>query len=183
MTVFETERLLIRQYTRDDFEYFFRLNNNEDVMRYIRPVQDREQSGVFFEQILKDYTSQPGLGRWAMFEKNSTRFLGSFAIIPVVNTDFIQLGYALLKENWGRGYADESVKGGIRYAFDHLSLRKIAAITESENIASQKVLLKNGFVFQKEYEENEKKLYFYLLKKSGIRMIRTWLTRRYKFVV
>jgi ribosomal-protein-alanine N-acetyltransferase len=118
-----------------------------------------------------------------MHEKASGAFLGSFAVIPVVNSDFIQLGYALMKESWGKGYADESVKGGIHYAFQRLSLKKIAAIAESGNLASQKILLKNGFVFQQAYSENNKILHFYLLKRSKKGMISTWLKRRYNFAV
>src|SRR5689334_21466210 len=101
--IFETERLSIRSYTIDDFENFFRLQGDEEIMRYIRPAQTREQSKDFFEKILTRYEELPGQGRWAMFLKEDNRFIGSFAIIPIEKSKRLQLGYALLKEEWGKG--------------------------------------------------------------------------------
>lgn len=164
--IFETERLLIRQYTIDDFENFFLLSGNEDVMRYIRPVQDREQSKEFFNKIIKAYDEQPGLGRWAMLEKQSGIFLGSFAVIPIENSDDIQLGYALLKEHWGKGYATEATKGGIEYFQNRTSLTELYALTEPANTASEKVLRKAGFQFLKTKKEGEKELLVLILRKQ-----------------
>ncbi len=89
--------------------------------------------------------------------------MGSFAVIPIEGSDKLQLGYALLKEHWGNGYASESVKGGIEYAFGHLNLPEIAGITYPANIPSQKVLLKNGFVLNNTFKEGNNELHYYLL--------------------
>ena len=165
--VFETERLFIRPYTMDDLDNFFRLNGDEEVMRYIRTAQTLEESKVFLKKIINAYAERPGTGRWGMFSKDD-QYVGSFAIIPVESSDKLQqLGYALLKENWGRGYASESVKGGIHYAFNQLGLTQIAGITFPENIPSQKVLLKNGFVFNKTIIEEDKEMNLYILRKKG----------------
>jgi [ribosomal protein S5]-alanine N-acetyltransferase len=168
--VFETERLIVRPYTMDDFKNFYRLNGDEDVMRFIRPAQTKKQSKEFLQKIIAAYDERPGIGRWAMFLKKKNEFVGSFAIIPVENTDQsdsyrMQLGYALVKESWGKGYATESVKEGLQYAFDHLKLSEIAGITYPENFPSQKVLLKNGFVFDKTFLEEERELHLYICKK------------------
>jgi ribosomal-protein-alanine N-acetyltransferase len=163
VSIFETERLIIRPYTMADLSLFFRLNGDEEVMRYIRPAQTPEQSKEFLQKIITAYAERPGIGRWGMFLKANDQFIGSFAVIPVENTDKLQLGYALLKENWGQGYASESVRAGIGYVFGPLALTEIAAITYPENIASQKVLLKNGFVFDKTFMEADKLLNLYML--------------------
>jgi hypothetical protein len=47
MTIFETERLIVRQYTEEDKDNIFLLGGNEAVMRYIRPVNTREESYQF----------------------------------------------------------------------------------------------------------------------------------------
>jgi ribosomal-protein-alanine N-acetyltransferase len=163
--IFETERLMVRRYTDGDLDRFFQLNGNEDVMRYIRPAQSLEQSKEFLQRIISDYESWPGMGRWAMYKKDELRFIGSFAIIPIENSEKLQLGYALVKNDWGRGYATESVQGGIRYAFEKLGLNEIAAITYPQNELSQNVLLKSGFVFHKTFMEEDKELNMYLRKK------------------
>ena len=63
MLVFETERLYIRPYTMADFDDFFRMNGDGEVMRYIRPAQTREQSKDFLEKIITAYAEKPGTGR------------------------------------------------------------------------------------------------------------------------
>ena len=143
--IFETERLYIRYYTKTDADNFYRLNGDPAVMQYIREAKTREACDLFLLQTIEYYVQHPQLGRWAMFTKSPDIFVGSFAVIPVENSPNIQLGYALLAEHWGKGYASESVKGGMQYAFEVMKLEKIYAITQIPNIASQKVLQKCGF--------------------------------------
>lgn len=161
MTIFETERLIVREYTDADFEYFFPLNNDPDIVRYIRPPKTRLESLLFFEKVIADYKKLPGLGRWGAFSKAGNQFIGSFAVLPVEEFPDTQIGYALLKENWGLGYASELVKRGLEYVRDTLKLSDVAGITEAANTASQKVLLKNGFEFEKTYMEKDKELFLY----------------------
>lgn len=163
--IFQTERLLIRPYIQTDFENFFRMSNDEEVMRYIRPVQTRLEAEVFFKKIMADYELRPGLGRWAMLTNPGNIFVGSFAVIPVENSTDIQLGYSLLPEYWGKGYAFESVRGGLDYAFNILKLEKVLGVTESPNTASQKVLTKAGFQYERQFMEGEKLLLVF--QKSG----------------
>lgn len=167
MIIFETERLLVRAYTADDFEDFYRLNSDEEVMRYIRPVKSRKETQDFFQKVLTDYDTLPGLGRWGMYLKTSGEFAGSFAVIPIEHSDKIQLGYALLKVNWGKGYASESTKGGIDYAFAKLGLEEIAGVTYPENTASQQVLLKNGFVLHDTFFEDDQEMHLYMLRRKA----------------
>jgi ribosomal-protein-alanine N-acetyltransferase len=163
-TIFHTERLFVRPYTEADLDDFFRLNGDEEIMRYIRPAQDFEQSKAFLRQIIIDYTFRPGIGRWALYSTDGPHFVGSFAIIPVEGSSLLQLGYALTRENWGKGYASESVRGGLVYAREHLRLSSIAGITYPDNTASQHVLLKNGFVFDSEFLEDGKKMHQYIYR-------------------
>jgi ribosomal-protein-alanine N-acetyltransferase len=154
MIIFETSRLIVRPYLPGDFENFFRLNGDEEVVRYIRPVQNRSEALEAFQKLLEDYISKPGLGRWAVHDKFTGEFIGSFAIIPLPwNENKIQIGYAFPKENWGKGYATELAVKGLEHAIRHLSLKEIFGITEQPNVSSQKVLLKAGFVFKEVYNE------------------------------
>jgi Acetyltransferases, including N-acetylases of ribosomal proteins len=159
--IFETERLVIRRYVKADEENFFRLNSDPEVMRYIRAPKSRSACNVFLLQMIAFYEQHPLMGRWAMLLKTTGEFIGSFAIIPVENRPEIQLGYALFKEYWGRGYATELVQAGLQYAFDVMKLPGIVAITESANQASQKVLLKCGFTQRAPIVEQGRELCFF----------------------
>lgn len=165
MIVFQTERLLVRKLNFEDAENFFLLNGDEEVMRYIRPVKTREESDQFLKEILAKEETIHGIGRWAAIKKDDGEYVGSFAIIPIENTELIQLGYALLKKHWGKGYATELTKGGLNYYFRTTDASHIYAITETPNLASQKVLMKNGFVFESRYVEGTREVMRFQSKK------------------
>jgi ribosomal-protein-alanine N-acetyltransferase len=157
--IFETARLYTRQYSDADVEYFYRLNGDPEVMRYIREPKSREACNLFLLQNLAFYKQFPLMGRWAMFSKEPHAFVGSYAIIPVENSTDIQLGYSLLPEHWGKGYASEATLAGLQYAFEVMGLERIVGITRMENLASQKVLLKCGFVQIDNLMENGRELF------------------------
>jgi len=165
--LFETERLIVRHYTKDDGDNFFLLNGDEEIMRYIRPAKTREEADQFLSEILKKLEENPSAGRWAVEEKHTGVFVGSFAFIPVEGKkDKMQLGYALLKQNWGKGYATELTVAGLQYVFTKTTLAEIFAVTEVLNTASQKVLLKAGFTFHSTYKEGAKELFQYVFLKK-----------------
>ena len=157
--VFETERLIVLQFAYPvDIENFFSINGDKEVMQYIRAPKSKEACDEFLQEVVAGYETDKGRGRWAVVEKATSEFAGSFAFIPVTGTEDYQLGYALLKKNWGRGFATELMREGIRYVFETTDLKKIFAITEAANTASQKVLLKNGFLLFSKYKEGGKEV-------------------------
>ncbi|HUM65817.1 MAG TPA: GNAT family N-acetyltransferase, partial [Chitinophagaceae bacterium] len=139
----------------------FMMNGDEEIVRYIRPPKSREESDLFLLEVIKYSQENPLYGRWAVFEKESGEFAGTFAVIPIENADNMQLGYSLIKRNWGKGYATELTLAGLQYVFTRTPLTEIYAITEAGNLASQKVLQKVGFRFQRSFEENGKELFQY----------------------
>ena len=166
--IFETERLIVRQYTEEDKDNMFLLGGNESVMRYIRPVSTKEESDQFLLQNIAFYEKNPHGGRWAVMEKTKNLFVGSFAIIPMrTQPEKIQLGYSLLPENWGKGYATELTKAGLDYFMNNYSLSRINAVTEILNIASQKVLLKAGFQPAGTFMEEEKELLLFVVNRNS----------------
>lgn len=166
MYVFETERLIVRHYTIEDADNFFLLNGDPEVMRYIRPVKSREETNAFLNEVIEYSKNNPAYGRMAVNEKQTNVFVGSFAIIPLEKTEYMQLGYSLLPAYWGKGFATELVKYGLRYIFDKTSLTEIFGVTESMNIASQNVLLKSGFNKHSTVMEGTKELFRFILLKQ-----------------
>ena len=167
--VFDTERLIVRHFTIDDADNFFLLNGDPEVMRYIRPVRSRADTDLFFAEVIQYSKNNPSYGRMAVSEKESGDFVGSFAVIPIEKTDLMQLGYSFLPGYWGRGYATELVKWGLKYIFTSTDLQEIFGVTESMNIASQHVLLKAGFTPHSTVMEGEKKLKRFHLSKKNFR--------------
>ncbi len=77
--------------------------------------------------------------------------IGGVGLTPTED-DFYELGYWLGVDYWGQGYATESVNGLLNYAKTNTPCEKFKANVYKENVASAKVLEKNGF---KRFEDRE----------------------------
>jgi len=69
-----------------------------------------------------------------------------------------ELGYDLHPDHHGLGIMSESIKGILRYAKDELHLSRMVAYTQRNNIASCKLLEKNGFSIVKDMRDPENDL-------------------------
>jgi len=166
MTIFETERLRVRHFTQDDYDHFFSLQGDAEVMRYIRPPRTREESDGFLRDNLLAADPNDYKGYWAVEDRYSGAFVGSFVIIPIPNEpEKIQMGYSLLQAHWGKGYASELALEGASYFRHRTPLDILYGVTETPNIASQRVLLKAGFSFLETKQEGEKELQVYVLRR------------------
>lgn len=172
MNIFlETERLILRLPTRSDLENLLALRSDPDVMKYIGDGSTHTQAQVErFLNIAIPYQEKYGFGFCCVFEKETDAFVGQAGLFHKGFDDEqpdIELAYRLHKKYWGRGYATELAKALIHWAFENLKFEKIVAAAEPENIASQKVLLKSGFLFLgKQKWRNETELFYYEIYKN-----------------
>ena len=80
-----------------------------------------------------------GFGPWALEEKVSGRWLGWVAIWHPPEFPEIELGYALVSDAQGNGYATEAARRARAFAFETLGLTTLVSFIRPENTASQKV--------------------------------------------
>jgi ribosomal-protein-alanine N-acetyltransferase len=97
---------------------------------------------------------QHGFGAWVFSERGSGAFAGRGAVrhAKVLDGDQIELGYALLPTFWGTGLATEMAGAMVAVARDDLALTELAAWTLATNRASQRVLEKSGFVYERDFQ-------------------------------
>jgi RimJ/RimL family protein N-acetyltransferase len=140
-----TERLCLRRFRADDIELLWRLYSDPEVMRYVGGVKSRAETESGLQtRVLDYYEEHPGLGMWATLERATGACIGFHLLNNIQGESYIQVGYVLFKEYWGRGYATEMASRVLRYGFTDLGLPMICAITNLPNVASQSVLLKAG---------------------------------------
>ncbi|MBK8448574.1 MAG: GNAT family N-acetyltransferase [Saprospiraceae bacterium] len=151
--ILETERLILRQLVPSDDIGMFELDSNPEVHKYLgnKPVTNIEECRSIIESVQKQYLEN-GIGRWAMIEKSSGNFTGwtglKFIKDKINNhVDFYEVGYRIIQEYWGKGYAAESTKASLKYAFENLNAKEVFGITNVENLKSRKVLEKCGLKF------------------------------------
>jgi ribosomal-protein-alanine N-acetyltransferase len=169
MDPFETERLYVRQFKTEDADDFFLFNSSKQVMQYIRPVKTREESDAFLEENFNLYLEGFPYGRMYVSEKSTGAFIGTFSILYLDGDADYHIGYALMPEYWGKGFASELVKFGSAIFFERTNHASLFAITQPDNIASEKVLLKNNFALSGEFILNEEKLHMFSLRRSDFK--------------
>jgi len=166
MILFETERTVVKRFTLLDDQFFFDVNGNAEVVRFIRPPKSREDSNIFLKENINFYRDGSILGRFAVFTKDDGIFLGTFSYLYLSGEADFHLGYALVPGAWGRGYATELVRQGILYFFQQTNKPTVFAITSAGNIASQRVLLKTGFQYKGQSEEDGKALEIFYINRN-----------------
>jgi RimJ/RimL family protein N-acetyltransferase len=88
-------------------------------------------------------------GYWMIESLDEKDFIGWVALKKLDRTEKIEVGYRLLEEHWGKGYASEAAAELLKYAFLSLHLKEVAAVTLEENVQSRRVLEKLGMVYKK----------------------------------
>ena len=156
MDPFETDRLLVRQFTTEDADAFFLFNSSEQVMQFIRPVKNRLDSDAFLEENLNLYLEGFPYGRMLVADKHTKEFIGTYSILYLDGEADYHIGYALMPRYWGKGYASELVKFGTALFFERTNHRALFAITEPENKPSEKVLLNNNFTLSGTFHLDDK---------------------------
>jgi len=147
----ETDRLILREIVNSDVDAMYDLDSNPEVHKYLgnKPVKTKEESKKMIDSIRRQYSDR-GIGRWAVINKETQEFMGWAGL--KLNTEepmngyinYYDIGYRFIKKFWGKGYATESGKASIRYAFDIMKLKTVYGITEINNEASHNALIKIG---------------------------------------
>ncbi|MCZ2458638.1 MAG: GNAT family N-acetyltransferase [Chitinophagales bacterium] len=146
--IITTERLSLCSFTKEDASLIYELNLDPEVIRYTQdPVTDLSHAQQILEQVILPQYDLYGYGRWAVYLKSSSEFVGWCGLKYIPQRDEIDLGYRFKKQYWGMGYATEAARACIRYGFDKRNIKKIVGRAAPENIASVQVLKKCGMNF------------------------------------
>ena len=115
-------------------------------MRYIGDgkVSSRARITASMRRIPRVYRIWPGLGSWRASRRDTGAYIGWFTLKYVPDTVEVEIGYRLLREAWGQGFATEGASELVRYGFDTVGLYRIIGLTHRDNVASQRVLTKIG---------------------------------------
>ena len=158
MQVFlETERLVLRRFTRDDVDNLVELDSDPDVMRFInggRPTPRHEIENVIMPAFLGNAERFGGLGFWAAIERSTGHFLGWFHLRPAEGAPGeVELGYRLRRSAWGKGLATEGSRALIHKAFTELGFDVSSRRRWPCNVGSWRVMEKAGLRFARNFHQ------------------------------
>lgn len=143
----ETERLILREITKNDSNAIFSCFSNKDVTRYYgqETLDKIEQAEAFVDFFSNSYKEKRGI-RWGIERKGIQDFIGTIGFNAwSPKHKRAEIGYELHPEHWRKGYTYEALSKVIQYGFDEFGLTRIGAVVFLDNKASNKLLTKAGF--------------------------------------
>jgi [ribosomal protein S5]-alanine N-acetyltransferase len=144
-----TERLLIRKLTFDDSRFIVKLLNSPGWLRYIgdRGVKTEEDAKVYLQNGPLLSYEENGFGLYLVGLLETGEPIGMCGILKRDSLVHPDLGYSLLPEFTGKGYAYEAANAVVLYAREQLRIKTLLAITMPENATSIKLLEKVGMKY------------------------------------
>ena len=151
MNVLTTKRLALRRLSPADAEFIVELLNDAAFLRFIgdkavRDVDDARQ--YILDGPVASY-ERNGFGSWLVALKETGLSIGICGLLKRESLPDVDIGFAFLPAYRSQGYAFESASAVLDYGRTELGLKRIVAITNSDNAGSIRVLEKMGMRFER----------------------------------
>lgn len=145
--IYETERLILREWRESDLEPFARMGQDVKVMEFFPKLLTHAESAALIARIQAKF-SQEGFCFFAVELKSTAEFIGFIGLsIPSFQAHFtpcVEIGWRLAAKYWGYGYASEGAQKCLEIGFKQLKLREIVSFAVKDNLNSIKVMQKIG---------------------------------------
>jgi ribosomal-protein-alanine N-acetyltransferase len=158
METFTTARLVAERLGMQHFEVLARMHRDPRVMKTLAPaghpnggLLTEDETRQFFQRD-EAHWQRYGYGLWAFRDSTSGQFVGrsGLRVVRLADGDEVELAYALVADAWGRGLATEMAEALLRIGFEQLGLSTIVCFTLTTNLASQRVMQKAGFTYERD---------------------------------
>ena len=155
-----TDRLKLRPLCLDDVDLALEMFTDPEVVRYIGGATTPEE----IQSEMANNVRRCGggcIGVWCALHLETLEKLGTCMLLPmpvdeddtnwnlVAGPDIpdaeIEIGYALKRSAWGKGYATEMCRWLLTFAFEQTPLTDVVACIDDDNVNSRHVLYKSGF--------------------------------------
>jgi RimJ/RimL family protein N-acetyltransferase len=150
---FGTERLTAERLRPEHLCDYVRLFQDVRVMATLSPDGKPlpAQEVARWLQLSLDQWDRHHCGFWAIRTKEGNRFVGRAGLknVDMLGKNEVELAYALLPEFWGQGLATEISTAILELAFKTIGLAEVVCFTLTTNLASQRVMEKVGFQFER----------------------------------
>jgi len=130
----ETERLIVRLWCDGDRPAYHAICCDPEVMRYLGPPQSRADCDAAIDRMIASQTAN-GFCFWAVERRDDAALLGFCGLLPgkpPIEGE-IEIGWRFGRAFWGQGYAREAAAACLDWAWVHLDVPAIAAITAVGN--------------------------------------------------
>jgi RimJ/RimL family protein N-acetyltransferase len=146
-----TERLLLRAFRQSDLDAFAAMQADEEVMRHLSvgasagKPRTRIETWANMAQLMGQWALK-GYGSFAVEERATGRFIGRAGILHPEGWAEPELAYALAREAWHRGYAEEACRTILHWAFGATGAERIVSYIKPGNTPSARLAARLGAV-------------------------------------
>lgn len=152
----ETARLHFRLLRKEDFTAWLPLFKAENVAKFLKlddQLSDVELCKLWFEKAFHRYDNDLG-GMNVLVDKLTNQVVGQCGLLiqTIEEIERMEVGYSILPEFWGKGYASEAAIKCKNFAFENNFSESLISMVHIENIGSEKVALRNGMLLEKELD-------------------------------
>ena len=150
-----TERLLLRPFEEDDFDILHRLYGDAEVMRYTPfDAESPAESAAHLSRVIDDWRKEPLLSREYVVTVRTEDGSSAGGIKKIGRCHILldgpeedsraMIGWLLVQEAWGKGYATEIAEALLACCFDTLKTGEVYGLCHPGNAASRRVMEKCG---------------------------------------
>ena len=143
----ETDRLHLVEVKKEHAQGIFDNFSNPAVLQYygMDPMTELAQAEKLVEHFRNSFLANRSM-RWAMVRKEDNRFAGTIGLNNLSKgMKRAEIGFEIHPDFWRTGITSEAVKAVLHYSFTEMGLHRMGAVTFLDNVASIKLLEKNGF--------------------------------------
>ncbi|GJQ33465.1 MAG: putative N-acetyltransferase YoaA [Ignavibacteriaceae bacterium] len=150
-----TDRLILTPPTLDDAPAIFRLRSDPEVAVHLnRKLQTEFEEAEAFIANLTGGFDEGKWHYWLVKSREDNTFLGTICLWNFSEDRFsAEVGYELLPQYQGKGFAGEALGAVLEFGFGALGLGRIDAIIEAPNGRSISLAERFGFKVIREFEE------------------------------
>jgi RimJ/RimL family protein N-acetyltransferase len=139
----ETARLILRVPRVEDLDEWAAMMADEQAAKFIGGVAPRAVTWRGMMTVIGAWYAT-GIGMFSVIEKSSGKGVGRLGPWQPEGWPGSEIGWAITRECWGRGYAPEGAEAATDWAFEHLGWTDVIHSIDPANAASQQVARKLG---------------------------------------
>ena len=153
----ETERLILRDFVRDDWQRVLEYQSDPLYLRY-NHWDERTPEAVqkFIGRFLDHQQQEPRIKyQVAVTLKSNDLLIGNCGVrMDTIGAVEAEIGYELDPNYWNQGYATEAAHAIVDFGFSHFGVHRIWADCVADNVGSAHVLEKLGMKLEGRFREN-----------------------------
>ena len=140
-------RVVLRWLEQSDVPALVEIFSDRRVMRYWSSAPWADQAeGVEMVESIRRCFAEGSLYQWGVALRSDDTVIGTCTLAHVdARNRRAEIGFALRRDHWGRGYMSEATHTLLQFAFEKLGLNRVEADVDPRNEASIRLLERLGF--------------------------------------